>query len=103
VIGYRSACVLCDKSHAVAMCSIEIVANFDAFSKRVFQFPMRACFEFEGDPAMPQMLLISLSIALLVSTLIPTLRDPTEPKKLSSEPRGLKVIYPRPIAPLSRK
>lgn len=50
-----------------------------------------------------QMLLIPLSIVLLVSTLIPSLRYPERPRKLSSEPQGLKIIYPRPIAPLSRK
>ena len=50
-----------------------------------------------------QMLLIPLSIVLLVSTLLPSLRNPARPKKLSSEPKGLKIIYPRPIAPLSRR
>ena len=50
-----------------------------------------------------QMLLIPLSIVLLVSTLIPSLREQARPKKLSSEPDGLKIIYPRPIAPLARK
>jgi hypothetical protein len=52
---------------------------------------------------MLQMLLIPLSIVLLVSTLIPSLRSETRPIKLSREPKGLKIIYPRPIAPLSRK
>jgi len=50
-----------------------------------------------------QMLLIPLSIVLLVSTLIPSLRNSARPKKPSREPEGLKIIYPRPIAPLSRK
>lgn len=50
-----------------------------------------------------QMLLIPLSIVLLVSTLIPSLRDPAQQKKLSSEPKGLKIVYPTPIAPLNRK
>jgi hypothetical protein len=50
-----------------------------------------------------QMILIPLSVVLLVSTLIPSLRAPTRPRKLPREPDGLKVIYPRPIAPLSRK
>lgn len=51
-----------------------------------------------------QMLLIVLSIVLLVSTLLPSLRDPARQKKLTrGPPQGLKIIYPRPIAPLSRK
>ena len=50
-----------------------------------------------------QMLLIPLSIVLLVSTLIPSLRESKRPKKLSSEPEGLKIIYRSPIAPLRRK
>jgi hypothetical protein len=52
---------------------------------------------------MLQMLLIPLSIILLVSTLIPSLRHSAQPKKRSSEPEGLKIIYPTPIAPLHRK
>ena len=50
-----------------------------------------------------QMLLIPLSIVLLVSTLLPSLRDPARPKKLPSDLKGLKIIYPRPVAPLSRR
>jgi len=50
-----------------------------------------------------QMLLIPLSIVLLVSTLFPSLRDTTRPKKAVSEPEGLEIIYPTPIAPLRRK
>ena len=41
-----------------------------------------------------QMLLILLSIVLLVSTLIPSLRGEARPKKLAGEPEGLKIIYP---------
>jgi hypothetical protein len=49
-----------------------------------------------------QMLLVPLSIVLLVSTLVPSLRDPTRPKKPSGELEGLRIIYPA-LTPLSRK
>ena len=50
-----------------------------------------------------QLLLTAVSAALLVSTLIPSLWSGTRRKKLANEPNGLTIIYPRPIAPLSRK
>jgi competence protein ComGC len=53
---------------------------------------------------MLQMLLVLLSISLLVSTLIPSLRTATERNKAANEPRErLKVIYPTPLSPLQRK
>ena len=50
-----------------------------------------------------QLLLISLSIVMLVSVLIPSLWNGTRANKVQKEPRDLTIIYPRPIAPLSRK
>jgi hypothetical protein len=52
---------------------------------------------------MLQTLLIPLSVVLLVSTLIPSLRDRARHRKLSRGPQRLKIIYSTPIAPLRRK
>jgi hypothetical protein len=57
-----------------------------------------------GITIMWQMLLIPLSIALLMSTLIPSWRNATKPSKAVNEPKDkLKVIYPTPLSPLQRK
>lgn len=51
-----------------------------------------------------QIFLVLLSIALLVSTLVPSLGGATKPNKPVSEPKErLKVIYPTPLSPLQRK
>lgn len=57
-----------------------------------------------GITIMWQIFLILLSIALLVVTLIPSLRSATKPNKAANEPKErLKVIYPTPLSPLQRK
>jgi hypothetical protein len=51
---------------------------------------------------MCQMLLASLSVVLLVGALIPLPGGKAEPRKAANQSNGLK-IYPKAIAPLSRK
>lgn len=51
-----------------------------------------------------QIFLIPLSIALLVSTLIPSLRGATSARGVLSKPEEeLKTVYPTPIFPTQRK
>ena len=82
------------------------MTNCAALENASFRSAMRALIEHThaGVTIMWQMLLVLLSIALLVSTLIPSLRTATKPNKAVSEPKDrLKVIYPTPLSPLQRK
>lgn len=51
-----------------------------------------------------QLILIPLSLALLVSALVPSLREPTRAKKGVAEPKErMKIIYPTALSPTKRK
>lgn len=82
------------------------MTNCAAIENASFRSAVRTLIEHKhaGVTIMLQMLLVLLSISLLVSTLIPSLRTATERNKAANEPRErLKVIYPTPLSPLQRK
>jgi hypothetical protein len=82
------------------------MTNCAALENASFRSAVRALIEHKhaGVMIMWQMLLVLLSITLLVSTLIPSLRTATKPNKAINEPKErLKVIYPTPLSPLQRK
>lgn len=82
------------------------MTNCAALENASFRSAVRALIEHKhaGVTIMWQMLLVLLSITLLVSTLIPSLRTATKPSKAINEPKErLKVIYPTPLSPLQRK